>query len=468
MVKGDEITLNVENLSGEGRTVARHDGLVFFVEKAVPGDVVRARIRKVGKNFADARVVELLTPSPLRVTPRCKHFGVCGGCSRQDLSYDAQLRFKRQLVVDAFERIGGIKDPPVHPVLGAEDPYFYRNKMEFTFSNFRWLTDEEIRLKEEVKMEVALGLHVPERYDKVVNIDECWLQSEQSAAIVNTVREVSRGWNLTVYSTEHRDGYLRHLVIREGKRTGDLMVNLVTSYDWPEAMRNMAGLLLKHFPQISTIVNNITSRQSMVARGEKEVVYHGPGTIMEKLGDFTYRLSANSFFQTNTLQAERMYEAVRSLASLGPKDVVYDLYCGTGAIAIYLSPYAERVVGIELVESSIADAARNAELNHVGNCYFLQGDLKDRLTKDSQWIGEHPRPTVVVTDPPRSGMHAKVVAQIAKLSPEKIVYVSCNPSTQARDAKQLTEAGYSLQAVQPVDMFPHTDHIEAVALFLKQ
>src|ERR1041384_1974035 len=204
------------------------------------------------------------------------------------------------------------------------------------------------------------------------------------------------------------------------------------------------------------------------AGGEKECVYHGPETIMEKLGDFPYRLSANSFFQTNTLQAERMYEAVRSLASLGPKDVVYDLYCGTGAIAIYLSPYAERVVGIELVESSIADAARNAELNHVGNCYFLQGDLKDRLTKDSQWIGEHPRPTVVVTDPPRSGMHAKVVAQIAKLSPEKIVYVSCNPSTQARDAKQLTEAGYSLQAVQPVDMFPHTDHIEAVALFLKQ
>ncbi len=468
LVKGDEITLNVENLSGEGRTIARHDGLVFFVEKAVPGDVVRARIRKLGKNFADARAVELLTPSPLRVAPRCKHFGVCGGCSRQDLLYDAQLQFKRQLVVDAFERIGGLKDPVVHAVLGCEDPYFYRNKMEFTFSNYRWLTDDEIRRKEEVKMEVALGLHVPERFEKVVNIEECWLQSEQSAAIVNTVREVSRGWNLTVYSTETRDGYLRHLVIREGKRTGDLMVNLVTSYDWPEAMQNMAGILLKHFPQITTIVNNITSRQSMVARGEKEIVYHGPGTIMEKLGDFTYRLSANSFFQTNTLQAERLYDTVRTLSSLGPRDVVYDLYCGTGAIAIYLSPYPERVVGIELVESAIADAARNAEFNRVGNCYFLQGDLKDRLTKDSRWIGEHPRPTVVVTDPPRSGMHAKVVTQITKLSPEKIVYVSCNPSTQARDAKQLAEAGYSLKEVQPVDMFPHTDHIEAVALFVKQ
>ena len=468
MEKGDEITLKVETLSGDGKTIARLDGLVFFVEKAVPGDLVRARIRKVKKNFVDARAVEILTPSPLRVTPRCKHFGVCGGCSWQHLSYEAQLRFKRQLVVDAFERIGGFENPLVHPVLGCEDPYFYRNKMEFTFSNYRWLTDEEIRQREAVHPEIALGLHVPDRFDKVLNLEECWLQSELSAAIVNSVREICKVWNLSVYSTETQEGYMRHLVIREGKRTGDVMVNLVTSTDWPDAMQNMTGLLCKHFPQITTVVNNITARRSMVARGDEEKVYHGPGTITEQLGGFTYRLSANSFFQTNTVQAERLYEAARTLADLKARDVVYDLYCGTGAIAIYLSPHAERVVGIELVASAIADAERNAEINHVVNCYFLQGDLKERLTKDNRWIGDHPRPTVVVTDPPRSGMHPKVVEQIAKLSPEKVVYVSCNPSTQARDAKLLSEAGYTLQAVQPVDMFPHTDHIEAVALLHKE
>jgi 23S rRNA (uracil1939-C5)-methyltransferase len=467
MQKGDEIALKLERLSGEGKAVARHDGMVFFVEKAVPGDLVRARITKLKKNFADARAVEILTPSPLRVTPKCKHFGVCGGCSWQNLSYEAQLHFKRRLVVDAFERIGGVADPAVHPVLGCEDPYFYRNKMEFTFSNYRWLTDEEVRRKEEVRQEVALGLHVPERFDKVLNLEECWLQSELSSAILNAVREICRVWGLTVYSTETQEGYMRHLVIRQGKRTDDLMVNLVTSSDWPEAMENMTGLLCKQFPQITTVVNNITARRSMVARGDLEKVYYGPGTISEKLGEFTYRLSANSFFQTNTLQTERMYEAVRTLANLRPQDVVYDLYCGTGAIAIYLSPSVERVVGVELVESSIADAERNAEANRIGNCYFLQGDLKERLTTDSTWLGEHPRPTVVVTDPPRSGMHPKVVGQIVKLAPERIVYVSCNPATQARDAKLLSENGYALESVQPVDMFPHTDHIEAVALFLK-
>ena len=232
-------------------------------------------------------------------------------------------------------------------------------------------------------------------------------------------------------------------------------------------MENMTGLLRKHFPQITTVVNNMTTRKSMVAFGEKEKVYYGPGTITEKLGEFTFRLSANSFFQTNTVQAERMYDRVRDLAKLQPEDVLYDLYCGTGAIAIYLSPFVKRLLGIELTASAVKDAERNAEFNHVANCSFLQGDLKEKLTNDSAWNKEYPRPTVVVTDPPRSGMHPKVVDRIIALSPQRIVYVSCNPATQARDAKQLGDGGYTLQEVQPVDMFPHTDHIEAVALFTK-
>lgn len=465
MKKGEDIVLTIEGLSGEGKTVARKDGMVYFVEAAVPGDVVQARIWTVKKNFAEARAMAILEASPSRVEPRCIHFGACGGCKWQNLAYDAQLVHKRKLVVDAFERIGGFDAPPVRETLGCRDPYFYRNKMEFTFASQRWLTNEEMLRKDEIPPEVALGLHVPKRYDKVVNIEECWLQSELSNGILRTVREVSKVWGLTVYSTETHEGYLRHLVIREAKHTGEVMVNLVTSTDWPEAMQNMTNLLLKQFPSITTVVNNITARKSMVAVGETEKVYAGPGFIKERLGEFTFHISANSFFQTNTLQAERLYDVVKEFAGLNGGGTLYDLYSGTGTIALYLSRDAERVVGIESVESSIRDAERNAELNRVINCYFLQGDLKDRLTTERRWLDEHPKPDVVVTDPPRSGMHAKVVEQIIRLRPAKIVYVSCNPSTQARDAKLLADGGYVLEAIQPVDMFPHTDHIETVALF---
>ncbi|HUL43416.1 MAG TPA: 23S rRNA (uracil(1939)-C(5))-methyltransferase RlmD [Bacteroidota bacterium] len=467
LAKGSDIELTIESLSGDGKTVARREGMVFFVEDAVPGDVVRARIWKLQKNYAEARAMELLTPSPLRDEPRCRHFGVCGGCAWQDLSYEAQLTFKARHVDDAFRRIGGFESPEVLPVLGCADPFFYRNKMEFTFSRYRWLSTDEMKIGEEQAPEVALGLHVPKRYDKVLNIQECWLQSELSAQILNTVREVARGWNLTVYSSDDQQGYLRHLVIREGKQTGEVMVNLVTSHEWPEGMKNMTDLLVKHFPAITTIVNNITGRRSMVAVGEREIVCYGPGTITEKIGECLFRISTNSFFQTNTLQAERLYGVVRSMAELTPSDVVYDLYSGAGTIAIYLAAGVERVIGIEMVESAIRDAERNAEMNHVANCYFLQGDLKDRLTKNCDWLREHPKPSVIVVDPPRSGMHAKVIEQIVRLGPSRIIYVSCNPSTQARDAKLLAGQGFRLGRIQPVDMFPHTDHIEAVALFTR-
>lgn len=467
LAKGSDIELTIESLSGDGKTVARREGMVFFVEDAVPGDVVRARIWKLQKNYAEARALEIVTPSAMRTEPRCRHFGVCGGCAWQDLSYDAQLTFKSRHVADAFRKIGGFEAPEVLPVIGCDDPFFYRNKMEFTFSRYRWLEAEEMKAGEPQQTELAVGLHVPKRYDKVLNVEECWLQSEMSARILNTVREVALGWNLTVYSSDDQKGYLRHLVIREGKHTDEVMVNLVTSYEWPEAMKNLTDLLVKHFPEITTVVNNITERRSMVAVGDREIVCYGPGTISEKIGDCTFRISANSFFQTNTLQAERLYGVARAMAELTPADVVYDLYSGTGTIAIFLAAGVKRVLGIEVVESAIRDAERNAELNRVSNCFFLQGDLKDRLTKNSDWLREHPRPSVIIVDPPRSGMHGKVIEQIVKLAPRRIVYVSCNPSTQARDAKLLVENGFGIGAIQPVDMFPHTDHIEAVASFTR-
>ncbi len=470
MEKNSEVTLNIESLSGDGTTVAHHEGLVIFVEGAVPGDTVKAKIWKLKKNFAEARATELLTPSPHRIEAQCKHFGTCGGCRWQTLAYDAQLHFKHQHVTDVFKRIGGFDPVEILPVLGCDDPYYYRNKMEFTFSNNRWLTAEEMERKDEIKQELALGLHIPERFDKVLNVEECYLQSETSTRILNTVREIFRVWGTDAYQTVTHEGYLRHLVIREGKRTGERMINLVTTHDWEEAMQKLTGLLLKEFPDTTTIVNNITERKSMVAIGDKEKIYHGTGTITDKIGNYTFQISANSFFQTNTRQTEKLYTVTKEFAVLQPTDVVYDLYSGTGSIAMFLSDAVERVIGIEVVDSAIADAQRNAELNHIKNCFFLKGNLTEGLysKKDPEmtktgWLHDHPKPSVVILDPPRSGVHQKVIDQVLRIKPERIVYVSCNPSTQARDAKLLANGGYSLDVVQPVDMFPHTDHIESVA-----
>jgi 23S rRNA (uracil1939-C5)-methyltransferase len=467
MEKGDEIELTVESLSGDGKTVARKDNVVYFIENAVPGDTVRARIWKIKKNYAEARSVQILKPSPRRVRPECRHFGVCGGCRWQDLSYESQLEFKRQHVREAFVRIGGFQDPDVQPVIGCAEPYYYRNKMEFTFSGQRWLTEEEMSRAGDEPPGVYLGLHVPQRYDKVVDIEECMLQSKVSNEIVEAVRSIAREWKWDVYSTETEKGFLRHLVIRQSKRTGDLMVNLVTNGFRQREMEDLTDYLLSRIPQITTVVNNSTTRKSMVATGEEEKIYHGEGCIREKLGRYIFQVSANSFFQTNTEQAEILYSVAKEYANLSPSDVLYDLYSGTGTIAIYLSEAVERVVGVEVVGSAIRDAEKNARLNQVSNCYFLQGDLKDRLTRDNAWLEEHPRPTVIVADPPRNGMHEKVIEKIIRLSPDRVVYISCNPSTQARDAKLLASGGYRLQRIVPVDMFPHTDHIEAVALFLR-
>lgn len=481
MEKGTEIELTVDSLSGDGRTVARKDGVVYFVENAVPGDTVIARVWKFKKNYAEARSIRILQPSPRRVQPECQHFGVCGGCRWQDLAYDAQLEFKRQRVVEAFQRIGGFQDPLVGAVIGSAQPYFYRNKMEFTFSDKRWLTDEEMEKEGAViddtptgdhdmmgaSDEIFLGLHVPERYDKVVDIMECRLQSALSNEILCAVRNIAREWKWDVFSPETQNGYLRHLVIRQSKRTNEVMVNLVTNGFRGRQMEDLSGYLVSRFPGVTTIVNNSTTRKSMVAIGEEEKVYYGEGYIRERLGEYTFQISPNSFFQTNTEQAEILYSTAKEFASLSPSDVLYDLYSGTGTIAIFLSEGVERVVGVEVVESAIRDAETNAKHNQISNCYFLQGDLKDRLTRDGSWLDEHPRPTVIVTDPPRSGMHEKVVERMIRLSPDRIVYVSCNPSTQARDAKILAGGGYRLEKIQPVDMFPHTDHIEAVALFRK-
>ncbi len=468
MKRGDEAVVTIDAAAIEGKSVTRLEGLVIFVHGGVPGDEARIRIVRSRKKFAEAELLEVMKPSELRIAPQCRHFGVCGGCRWQHVDYLAQLGFKHRHVVDALERIGRFRSIRVNPVLGAEAVYRYRNKMEYSFGQ-PWLSPEEFALSNDDAGghdgggRFALGLHPAERFDKVLDIEECWLQSETASGILNAVRRICRNRTFTVYSPDTGTGYLRNVVIRESRRTGGLMVNIVTRDDNPAAMDALCKDLLDQFPSITTIVNNITDRKSQVAVGEVEKVYYGPGSITERIGGNQYRISANSFFQTNTGQAERLYDEVRRMAGITSQDIVFDLYSGTGTIALHLARDAAEVVGIESVESAVRDAMMNAANNGIRNCTFILGDLKDRLTNDNRWLADHPRPDVVIVDPPRAGMHEKVVRQLVALSPRRIVYVSCNPSTQARDLAILCEGGkYRIDEVQPVDMFPHTYHVESV------
>lgn len=462
MKKGEYLTLTVGNFAAEGKAIARHDGLVVFIEDAVPGDTVVAKVTKVKKQFLEARAEQVLSISPLRVEPRCRHFGTCGGCKWQHVSYSTQCEFKRQQVRDVLERIGGFTDLEVKPTLASSRPYFYRNKMEFSFGE-RWLMREELQdLDGEAVDRFALGLHIPRRFDRVLDIDECFLQSEVSAQIVNAVRTFCRDRNLSIFSTITQSGYLRNLVIRQSVHTDGLMVNLVTSDDEPTLLQEFSEELLRQFPMVTTVVNNITRRRSQVATGEVEKVYHGPGFITERIGKRTYRISANSFFQTNTLQAERLYDTVRTMAALQPDDVVFDLYSGTGTIAFHLADDVSSVVGIEGVSSAVADARENARSHSVANCTFVSADLATGMS-ESTLVEAYGTPSAIIIDPPRAGMHENVVRSVLRMLPDRIVYVSCNPATQARDLKIMCETGsYSINGVQPVDMFPHTHHIENV------
>jgi 23S rRNA (uracil1939-C5)-methyltransferase len=464
--RGDELLLEITDAAFEGKAIARHEGMVVFVENAVPGDQVIAKLLKIKKSYAEAKVVCVERPSPLRVEPRCKYFGTCGGCKWQNIEYAAQLRFKQQQVVDSFERIGGFSDLNVLPIIGSENIFYYRGKMEYSFSDKQWYTSAQVEnapIADPVP-QIFLGLHVPQRYDKVLDITECQLQSEVSNRVLNFTRAFARANNLSVYDSHTDSGYLRFLVIRESKKTKELMVNLVTRSDETEILRRYTAELLAECPEVTTVVNTVNLKKAQIAFGEIEKVYHGDGSIEEKIGKNHFVVSASSFFQTNAEQAEKLYRTAKDFGELKPTDVVYDLYSGTGSIALFIADAVKEVVGIESGESAVHDAEKNAAENNITNCRFLLGDLKDRLTKDTEWMVAHPTPDVLVIDPPRSGMHPKVVEEILTLAPERIVYVSCNPATQARDVQLLCAEKYRLMKLQPVDMFPHTYHIENVAL----
>jgi 23S rRNA (uracil1939-C5)-methyltransferase len=482
--KGDTLELEITRYAAEGKGIAKINrniikpetdpqqqdsgeaNYVVFVQGAYPGDKVTAQLRKIKKSYAEAVIVKLISPSKDRVEPRCKYFGTCGGCKQQDLNYEIQLKYKQELVKETFEHIAGLKDFDFEKIIPSANNFFYRNKMEFSFADRRWLTKEEIGSENVFDKEFALGLHIPRIFDKVLDINECFLQSEVSNEILNFTRKFFKEKNVSTYSTKTHTGYLRNLTIRQSQNKNDLMVNLVTSKEDDDLMKEYSSEILKSIPQITTVINNINKKMASVAIGDYEKVYHGEGFIYDKIGNYDFRISANSFFQTNTVQAENLYKTAMEFAELKGDEIIYDLYSGAGTIAIYVSGKANKVIGFESFRSAIRDAAENALLNQVENVQFAEANLyKSFLPIIEQ--NNIPKPDVVIIDPPRSGMHKTTVDDVIQLNPEKIIYVSCNPATQARDIKLMVEAGYNLKKMKPVDMFPHTYHIENVALLLK-
>lgn len=467
--RGDRIVLTPDAAAFEGGSVGRHEGMAVFVSGCIPGDTVLVEIQRKRKRHAEGRAVELITAGVNHVDPRCRYFGDCGGCKWQSLRYDQQIGWKRQHVIDAFQRIGGFSDVVVRESIGCEQEYFYRNKMEFSFGDQRWVTAEEIASGEELVRDFALGLHAPGRFDRILDVEECHLQSETSNRILNLTRAFSLERGLSIYNTRTHEGLLRNLVVRNSHATGEVMVILVTSDDADDIIEEYAAHLQGSIPEVTTLVQGINRKKAQIAFSEETRTLYGPGTITERVGGNDFTISPFSFFQTNSIQAEILYREALNAAGLTGEHVVannsgnetvWDLYCGAGTITLAAARHAKEALGIELNEGAILDARANAVRNGVSNVEFIVGDLKDRIKALSE--GDHVAPDIVITDPPRAGMHADVVATLLELAPRVISYVSCNPTTQARDCALLSER-YRVEYVQPVDMFPQTYHVETAA-----
>ena len=459
--KGVELTLTIDGAAFKGKGVGKHEGLAVFVHGTAPGDVVRARVIKKKKSYCEAKLLEIIEPSPDRITPKCQHAPVCGGCSWQHLPYAKQTEYKGQQVKDHVQRIAGLKETIVHPTLAFDQDFYYRNKMEYSFATRRWLTEEEINSEDFVDDNgFAGGLHAPGRFDKILNLNECHLQRPESFEILDFVRNYCLEHDLPAFDHMNHEGFLRNVMIRNSQHTADFMVNLVTYKDEPEIVQKLSEALLEQFPIITTIVNNINDTRSPTSVGRIEKVIYGPGFIVDHIGKHSFKIHPNAFFQTNTLQAEKLYAVARDFAEIKQDDIVYDLYCGVGTLSLFVSEPAKKVLGIELVDVAVKNAKFNAKENKVENVSFIKGDMKDVFTQEI--VDEFGAPDVLITDPPRVGMHPDVVTRLCELKVPRIVYVSCNTSTMARDLKELAEV-YDIVEVQPVDMFPQTYHVEAVA-----
>ncbi len=457
--KGLQVEVEITDIAFGGRGLVRLDGMAVFVDQTVPGDHVIIRIFRKKKNYAEARMIDLIQSSPFRIIAPCEYSGFCGGCKWQFINYEQQLLYKRQHVLDSLEHIGGIRDVTVQDIIPSKLIFGYRNKMEFSCSDRRWLLPDELN-RVDVDMGFALGLHVPGTFHKVLDTRECLLQPALGNQLMDEVRTFIRSSDKPVYGLRSHIGFWRFLVLRHSVAHDQWMVNIVTAEDGRETVQPLADRLMDRYPKVVSIINNITSRKAGVAVGDVEHTLAGSDIISDKIAGFEFKISANSFFQTNTRGAAPLFKIVEKYAGLTGTETVLDLYSGTGTIPILLSEHSKTVTGIEIIETAVADAEKNCRLNGISNCRFIMGDIRKCLSQITQ------RPDVLIIDPPRAGMHKDVVKQVLELGAGRMVYVSCNPTTMARDLQMMQES-YRLEEVQPVDMFPHTYHVEAVAKLIK-
>lgn len=461
----------ITDVAAEGKALTRVDDLVVFVPYVVPGDVVDLQIKRKKHHYAEAVAVNFHEFSPKRVTPFCQHYGVCGGCKWQCLSYEEQIKYKQKQVVDNLTRIGKIELPEISPILGSEKTQFYRNKLEFTFSNKRWLTEEEVKQNVVYDQMNAVGFHIPSAFDKVLAIEKCWLQDDISNKIRNLIRDYAYEHNYSFFNFRAKEdeprGLLRNLMIRTSS-TGELMVLLqccVTNDNEQKQMESLLQYVADSFPQITSLLYVINNKCNDTITDLEVHTFKGKDYIYEEMEGLKFKIGPKSFYQTNSEQAYVLYKVARDFAGLTGDELVYDLYTGTGTIANFVSKRARKVIGIEYVPEAIEDAKVNSQVNGIENTLFYAGDMKDILTQE--FINQHGRPDVIITDPPRAGMHDDVIKTILFAEPERIVYVSCNPATQARDLNLLSSK-YAVKKVRPVDMFPHTHHVENVVLLQKK
>jgi len=452
--------ITITDIAAEGKAIAKIDDIVVFVPFVVPGDIVDLQVTRKKSHFMEARAIAFHSFSENRVEAVCEHFGICGGCKWQILPYSEQIRYKQKQVLDNLTRIGKIELPEILPIIGSKKTEFYRNKLEFTFSNKRWRTYEEIAEGKEFDTMDAVGFHIPGQFDKVLDIEKCWLQDDISNKIRNEVRHYALENNLTFFNLRSQEGFLRTMIVRTSS-TGELMIIMVFFHEDTNVQNALLQHIADRFPEITSLLYVINSKANDTITDQEVLVFKGNECIYEKMEELKFKIGPKSFYQTNSEQAYELYKVTRDFAQLTGEELVYDLYTGTGTIANFIAHQAKMVIGIEYVPEAIADAQVNSKLNNIENTLFFAGDMKNIL--NNSFIREHGNPDVIITDPPRAGMHEDVINAMLFANPKRIVYVSCNPATQARDLN-LLDSNYKVTAVQPVDMFPHTHHVENVVL----
>ncbi len=459
--KGSEITLTIDALSYGGKGISRYDGIVIFTNNVLPGQIIKAKIIKKKKSYLEAIPIQIIKESTFKQKEKCNHFYDCGGCKTQDLKYEEQINQKENQIIEALNHLGKINVKEIEPIIKSDIIYEYRNKMEFSFSNSRWLINNEKGLKDEKPKDFALGLHPPRRFDKIVDVDNCEIQTKLANKILALIKKESIENDLTPYDIINHTGFMRNIVIKHPKYSDQIMINIITAYKQDDILIPIVSKLKKLSPNIKSIINTINDKKSDSAYGMPQKLLYGKKFIVENLNEFQFEISADSFFQTNSIQALNMYKYVRKECKLSGSEIVYDFYCGTGTISIFVAKNAKKVYGFEIVESAIKDAKKNALKNKVKNTEFHCGDLSKMLQNYSNIIKNNPC-DILILDPPRSGLHPKTLKEVLRINPKKIIYVSCNPTTQARDVREFINSNYIMGKVQPIDMFPHTYHIECV------